>query len=265
MKVALLISTYKSPMVLDIILESVIGQTKYLDEIIIAEDDDSKNTYECFLKWKRKFKNKIFHYQQKDLGFRKSLILNKALFSSKSDYIIQIDGDCIPDSNFIHDHISNAKKGFYLFGTRVHIKKKYVIDVIKNRSINFSFFSKKINKRFRTIRAPFLSFLFTERNKISSKFRGCNTSFWKKDFIDINGYDNNFKGWGREDSDLMIRMHNYGIKGKRLKFAGVVYHLDHDEKDKSNFYKNDLMQKQTIKLNKIKASNGLSQLIDKIE
>ena len=50
-----------------------------------------------------------------------------------------------------------------------------------------------------------------------------------------------------------------------LKFAGVVYHLDHDEKDKSNFYKNDLMQKQTIKLNKIKASNGLSQLIDKIE
>ena len=66
------------------------------------------------------------------------------------------------------------------------------------------------------------------KNEISHKFRGCNTSFWRKDFISVNGYNNEFKGWGREDSDLMIRLHNLGVKGKRVKFSAIVYHLDHD-------------------------------------
>ena len=125
----------------------------------------------------------------------------------------------------------------------------------------FSFFSPNIKKRFRKIRIPFFTCFYKPTNKISHKFRGCNTSFWRKDFISVNGYDNEFKGWGREDSDLMIRLHNLGIKGKRVKFSAIVYHLDHDQKDESDFLNNDLIQKKSILKKKIKAINGLFESV----
>lgn len=266
MTVALLISTYNSSEALSVVLDAVSKQVQLPNEIIIAEDGNDIETLKIVNFWKNKISLKFIHINQEDSGFRKALILNKAIHLSKSDYIIQIDGDCIPNEYFIYDHISNAKRGCYLYGTRVHIKKKYVSKFLwcyqnKNRKIIFSLFSPNIKKRFRKIRLPFLSKFYSKNEIISHKFRGCNTSFWKQDFISVNGYDNEFVGWGREDSDLMIRLHNLGIKGKRVKFSAIVFHLDHDEKDKSKFIKNDLIQNKSITNKKIKVKNGLLESV----
>ena len=266
MTVALLISTYNSSEALSVVLDAVSKQVQLPNEIIIAEDGNDIETLKIVKFWKNKISLKFIHINQEDSGFRKALILNKAIHLSKSDYIIQIDGDCIPNEYFIYDHISNAKRGCYLYGTRVHIKKKYVPKFLwcyqnKNRKIIFSLFSPNIKKRFRKIRLPFLSKFYSKNEIISHKFRGCNTSFWKQDFISVNGYDNEFVGWGREDSDLMIRLHNLGIKGKRVKFSAIVFHLDHDETDKSKFIKNDLIQNKSITNKKIKVKNGLLESV----
>ena len=61
----------------------------------------------------------------------------------------------------------------------------------------------------------------------------------------------------------MIRLHNLGVKGKRIKFSAIVYHLDHDQKDESGILNNDLIQKKSILNKKIEADNGLFQLIQK--
>ena len=266
MTAALIISTYNSSKALSVIIDAVSKQVQLPNEIIIAEDGKDIETLRIINLWKNKISLKFIHVNQEDSGFRKALILNKAIQSSESDYIIQIDGDCIPNKYFVYDHIANAKKGCYLYGTRVHIKKKYVSIFLwcyqnKNRKIIFSFFSPNIKKRFRKIRLPFLSKLYFKKEIISHKFRGCNTSFWKQDFVSVNGYDNEFEGWGREDSDLMIRLHNLGIKGKRIKFSAIVYHLDHDEEDKSKFIKNDSIQNKSIQDKKIKVKNGLLESV----
>ena len=111
----------------------------------------------------------------------------------------------------------------------------------------------------RALRLPMLQFLFREQHNISPKFRGCNVSFWRDDFVAVNGYETSFTGWGREDSELMHRFHHLGIRGKRLKFSGQVYHLDHPEKDRSFFDTNDAIQNKTITEKKIK-TQGLDQL-----
>jgi predicted glycosyltransferase involved in capsule biosynthesis len=95
----------------------------------------------------------------------------------------------------------------------------------------------------------------------SDKFRGCNVSFWKKDFININGYNEDFEGWGREDSDLVIRMSNNGVLSKRLKFCAIVFHIFHPLKTRDNFERNDAIQNQTI-LNKTTfIDKGVNQYI----
>jgi len=264
MKSALLISTYNWPEALDLILKSVLNQTRLPDEILIADDGSTEKTRELIRRFKKENNIVLRHIWQEDIGFRKSKILNKAIAQTTADYIIQIDGDCIIHKNFISDHIVFAKKGFYLYGSRVNILPHKVSEVFENKIINFNFFSKEIKNRTRNLRISALSCLYKTHFQISNKFRGCNVSFWKNDLIAINGYNEDFEGWGREDSDLVIRLGNNGIGAKRLRYAGIVYHIFH----KSNFSKtkwdfNDRIQKETITKKVTKISNGIDKYLKK--
>ncbi len=74
------------------------------------------------------------------------------------------------------------------------------------------------------IRIPLMAFLY--RTLGPTRFvKGCNMAFWRNDLIRVNGYDESFCGWGREDSELAIRLDNSGIRQRCMKFRGVVFHL----------------------------------------
>ena len=71
-----------------------------------------------------------------------------AIVKAKGNYIIQVDGDCIMHSNFVQDHIANASKNTYLFGSRVNIQESYLKTLFASKKIKFNVFSKGIKKRF---------------------------------------------------------------------------------------------------------------------
>lgn len=261
MKVGLLISTYNWPKALEIILKSALIQTQLPHEILIADDGSGDETKQLILDFQKTSAIPIQHFWQEDIGFRKSKILNKTIANSNSDYIIQVDGDCILHRNFIRNHINEVQSGTYLYGSRVNILPNFVADILNEKKIEFNFFSKEIKNRTRNLHIPFLSKLYKSHTGISKKFRGCNVSFWKDDFKAINGYNEDFEGWGREDSDLVIRMGNNGVKGKRLRYAGIVYHIHHKINSKNNFELNDKIQKETIVNKIIKVSNGIDKYL----
>lgn len=259
MKTALLISTYNWKEALELILESVLKQSKLPDEILIADDGSTTETKELILSYTSQLP--IRHFWQEDLGFRKSKILNKAIAGTDSDYIIQIDGDCILHPHFVEDHLNNAKENVYLYGSRVNILPEYVKSVFDNKLTFFHLFSREIKNKTRTLHIPFLAKMYTPHLEISRKFRGCNVSFWRNDFLKVNGYNEDFEGWGREDSDLVIRMGNAGIKAQRLRYAGIVYHIHHSLKSKENLTKNDEIQQETLKNKIIHIENGVHKYL----
>lgn len=260
-KTSLLISTYNWVESLDLILLSVSNQEVLPDEIVIADDGSSQETKDLIDSYKSKFSIPIHHVWQEDKGFRKSKILNKAIALCNGDYIIQVDGDCILHKNFVQDHITNAKKGYYLYGSRVNILPNFVEAVFADKKINFTFFSKEIKNRTRSLHIPFLSKFYKPHKLYSSKFRGCNVSFWKNDAILINGYNEDYEGWGREDSDFAIRLGNLGIFAKRLRYSGIVYHIYHKTNSKHNFEANDKMQNETIENEIVKVTNGIDKYL----
>nr|WP_317630834.1 glycosyltransferase family 2 protein [uncultured Flavobacterium sp.] len=261
MKTALLISTYNWPQALEVIFKSILNQTKMPDQILIADDGSREDTKQVIEKFKNQIKVPVLHFWQEDIGFRKSKILNKAIAGSSADYIIQIDGDCIMHPQFIKDHISHAQKNVYLYGSRVNIKEQAVATIFNKQITNFNLFSSEIKNKTRTLHIPFLSNLYKSHAGISKKFRGCNVSYWKSDFIDINGYNEDFEGWGREDSDLAIRLGNKGVLAKRLRYAGIVFHIWHKVKSKENLDKNDSIEKQTIANKTVKITNGVNKYL----
>jgi glycosyltransferase involved in cell wall biosynthesis len=258
---SLLISTYNWPEALNLVLKSAVAQTQLPDEILIADDGSRAQTKELIEQFQKNSPIPIRHFWQEDKGFRKSKILNKSIAATNSEYIIQVDGDCIMHPQFVKDHCLAAQKDVYLYGSRVNILPEAVSVVFDKGLTVFNMFSKEIKNKTRTLHIPFLSDMYKPHEGISGKFRGCNVSFWRQDFIAINGYNEDYEGWGREDSDLVIRMGNNGIKAKRLRYAGIVYHLHHKVNSKENFELNDRMQNETIVKKTVRVANGVDQYL----
>ncbi|MSP85728.1 MAG: glycosyltransferase [Flavobacteriaceae bacterium] len=261
MKTTLLISTYNWVEALELVMDSALSQSRLPDEILIADDGSDDTTKSFIEEFRKKCEIPMQHIWQEDLGFRKAKILNKAIAKSNSEYIIQVDGDCIIHKNFIKNHLNEAQKGLYLYGSRVNILPDFVDSIFLKKKIIFNFFSKEIKNRTRAIHIPFLSKFYKKTNRISNKFRGCNVSYWREDFISINGYNEDFEGWGREDSDLVIRLSNNGVKAKRIRYAAIVFHIHHKIKSKQNFDLNDKMQNKTVENNTVRISNGINQYL----
>jgi len=260
---SLITPTYNWPEALELLLLSVKKQSVLPNEVIIADDGSRKETSSLIKKFQKKFPVPLHHIWQEDINNRKPAIMNKAIASSKHDYIIEIDGDIILHHNFIEDHLSLSEKKVYLFGSRVNIQEEYLKTLFKKKQIKFNFFSKGIKKRGRTLHIPFLANLYKKENLMSSKLRGCNMSFWKKDFIKINGFNESLVGWGVDDSEMIQRLINIGIQGKRLKFKGIVYHIYHKEQDKSKVQYNEQIEEKAKKEKIIFIEDGINKYLIK--
>lgn len=251
MKVALLISTYNWPEALDKVLQSVQIQTFLPDEILIADDGSVVMTKNLVEAWKLKSKVKITHFWQEDKGFRKTIIMNKAIGGTSADYIIQIDGDIILHKRFVEDHLKEKKYNFFLNGSRSLINKKNTEAILQNDELNFKQISKNVKNKINASRFPIIANFFRKEHFKSKNVKGCNFSFWREDFIKVNGYNNDISGWGHEDIEFAARLNNLGIKQRRLKMRAICYHLHHgysDRKDENNnlsVYTNAVDQKIT--------------------
>ncbi|WP_336092795.1 glycosyltransferase family 2 protein [Leeuwenhoekiella sp. CH_XMU1409-2] len=257
MTVALIIATYNWPQALELIFLSVLNQRRFPDEVIIADDGSRSATKSIIENFEMVFPNKVNHVWQEDLGFRKSKILNKALKATSCDYIIQIDGDCILHPQFIRDHIKFSETNTFLYGSRVNIQKNKVETLFASKQVRFSSFSKGIKKRTRALHIPLLSVRYKALPSLSSKIRGCNFSYWRKDALAIKGYDEFYTGWGREDSDFAARLLHNGIMGKRIRYAGIVYHIWHSEESKDKVNQNTDYFNQVLDEKRIYPKEGI--------
>lgn len=258
---SLVLSTYNWPAALELVLKSIASQTVLPQEVIIADDGSKQETKNLIDSIKMTFPVPIKHIWHEDNGNRKAIIMNKAIAEASSEYIISIDGDVILHPNFVEDHLMMVEKNVYLYGSRVNIQENALTELFVSKNVDFNFFSKGIKKRGRTLHFPFLAKNQKKHPNYSSKMRGCNFSFWKSDFIKVNGYNEEFTGWGREDSELVLRMHNAGIEAKRLKFAGIVYHIYHNEQSKSFLDRNDKIQQKTVEQKLTFAEKGINQYL----
>ena len=228
--ISLIIATFNWPEALNVCLLSIKQQTLLPNEVIIADDGSNYNTKALIEAMQLDFPVPLIHVWQPDHGFRKSLILNKAISKATSEYIVQVDGDVILEKHFIYDHAGVAENGFFIRGTRAHISRFYVQQVLINKKIDFNFRSLGLEHRFNALRLPALAFLIEQKSNRSRGVRGSNLAFWKLDFLAVNGYDNDLTGWGHEDEELAVRFINNKLLRKSVKFKCVQFHLYHPER-----------------------------------
>ena len=261
MLVSLIITTYNRPEALLLVLQSVEKQSSSILEVIIADDGSSIETEELIIKFQESTHLKVIHSWQENNGFRAAKSRNRAIAKSNAEYIILIDGDMILHKDFVQDHINNAEKGFFIQGTRVLLSKGTTQDVLKRMRVNLSFLSNGVKNRKNLIHSNFLSKIFQKKTKHLRGIKTCNMSFFKEDCIHINGFNNDFEGWGREDTEFAVRLINSGVLRKNLRFSAIQFHLWHFEHIRTSLVKNDLILKSTINSNSMWCTDGIDKYL----
>lgn len=225
--ISLIVSTYNWPEALNLSLLSIKRQSLQPMEVIIADDGSALETRRLIQSLQSVFPIPLIHIWHKDLGFRKSIILNNAVRAASGSYIIQIDGDVIVNRHFIKDHLSLVEKGAFVRGTRAHLAKDILSMAYKTQKTDFTFLSQGVINRFNALRLPLLSFLLQKKSSNSRSVRGSNLAYWKSDYIMVNGYNNELQGWGHEDEELAARFVNNEILKKTVKLKAIQFHLYH--------------------------------------
>ncbi len=263
-RVSVLVSTYNRVDALEVCLRSLIRQSVQPAEIIIGDDGSDEETRQAIERMKTETKIPIIHVWHEDNGFRLAMMRNKSIAASTGDYIIEVDGDVFMHPRFVEDHLREAAPGCYLKGGRTNLGKALTERICRGRRpMKIGFFTGDIeSKAENSIRCPWLAHWLAPRyRKNRSSALGCNMSFYRKDIVAVNGYDEYYEGWGGEDGDLGCRLQMYGLKKRYLKFSGIVYHLWHEDKYMYNKEKNFQHSFECEERGKAYCDNGLDKYL----
>lgn len=269
MKVSLIVAVYKDIEALSLIVESLKTQTYKNFELIIAEDNNSDEM--------REFANSIedmevIHTSQEDIGIRKSRSQNNAILAATGEYLIFIDGDCIPYTNFLENHATLAKKGTALAGRRVNLGPHYST-LIRHKKM----LPAQLEKQY-VLKIPSLikdcvenhieaGFQLNPNSLIFQKWVypkspsivGCNFSCFRDDAIAINGFDESYGETSLpDDTDIEWRLRAFGLQVRSCKFAANQFHLYHPRSTRDysgSQYENDMLERKSKGM--FKARQGL--------
>jgi glycosyltransferase involved in cell wall biosynthesis len=258
--VSLIVSTYNWPEALNLSLESIRKQVLLPDEVIVADDGSTIETRLLIEKHQEDFPVPLIHVWQPDEGFQLSKIRNKAIAQASGEYIVQVDGDLILERHFIRDHVAFSKRNSFVSGSRVIMNNELSQQLIQKGKTNVSLTSKGLLNILNGLRLPFLSKRMENYKQEDIYYlRGCNMAFWRADLIEVNGYNEDFVGWGREDNEIGLRLINRGIRKRIIKFSGVVFHIYHPEKTRTGLNINDELMQRTASMNLVYCIKGVNQ------
>ncbi|MEE2826469.1 MAG: glycosyltransferase [Planctomycetota bacterium] len=235
MEIAVVLSTYNSPDVLRMSLLGFVAQQEADFQVLVADDGSDERTAKvlresCFSSLNLK------HVWHADEGFRLSAIRNAAIVATDADYLIFCDGDCIPRKDFVANHRRLARPSTFTAGGRIDVPSKVhrqftEQQIVENQVFNPNFLEERDRglRRFRN-RLTAGQSMTAIMNRLTWRhcvFSGSNAAAWRKDLLDVNGFDEDFPGYGSEDRDMGVRLKNHGVKSRYLKYSLMQLHLDH--------------------------------------
>lgn len=268
--ISVIVATYNRPDALDAVLRSLDRQSDADFEVLVADDGSRPETAAVIANRKARFGRRLVHVWHPDEGFRLAEIRNRAILAAAGDYYIFLDGDCLARPNFIAAHRALAERGWFVTGNRVLLSRALSERVLRERLPVEQWhvprwlaqrLGGKINRLL-----PLLALPLGPYRRLHARAwrgaRGANIALWRSDLLAVDGFDAAFSGWGREDSDLFVRLIRAGVRRKDGRWATGVLHLWHAEADRSRLSENERRLDEILSGDRIAATRGLSALRD---
>lgn len=268
--ISVIVATYNRPDALAAVLRSLSRQSDRSFEVIVADDGSAAATGQVISDWVGKLGVPLRHVWHEDRGFRLAEIRNRAIRASSGAYCVFLDGDCLARPDFVAAHRRIAEPGWFVTGNRILLSRELTAQILEvglePEKWGFASWmtqrSRRQVNRFAPLLALRLGFLRKLHPRRWQRARGSNMAFWRTDLEKVDGFDSAFTGWGREDSDIFIRMIRAGVYRKDGRFGPGVLHLWHLEADRARLVDNDRQLEDLLEGTRIRAQRGLSWLAE---
>jgi len=266
--ISIIISTYNREDALDAVLRSLSRQSDPDFEVIVADDGSGPSTAKVVDVWRTKLGRRVEHVWHADQGFRLAEIRNRAILAARGTYCIFLDGDCIVREDFVATHRRLAERGWFVTGNRSLLSPGLTAKVLRENLTPETWGAARwlserwrggINRLSGLLQLP-LGPLRRLRRSAWKGARACNIAVWRTDLDRVDGFDADYKGWGREDSDFIVRLLHAGLRRKDGTFATGVIHLWHPEADRSRLSENEKKLSAVIAGDRMRARQGVSSL-----
>lgn len=269
MRTAFIVLTYNRSDALLQVLRGLAPQCGERHEVLIADDGSRPEHVEPLRRQLPQFACRVRHVWHPDTGFTIAKARNAAAARTDADYLVFIDGDSVPNPCFVQQHEALAHAGRFVIGKRVLLEEQLTNDVVQGRvdlqsltradwiRLRVAGQSNKLTHLLKYIR-PF--------GRVLHRFhwrgiRGANMAFWRADYARVNGFDEAFAGWGHEDADIVLRLHNSGVARCNALLGTEVYHLWHRQNSRADEEANRQRVLDRLSGGMIRAERGLAEAL----
>ncbi len=236
-EISIVIPVYNDVRALELVLTGYSRQTFRKFEVFLADDGSGPEVRAFVEASSQKGCFPIQYIYQADEGFRRSSVLNLAVRAGSSPYLIFADADCIPHPNFVRAHWERRESRAVLCGRRVNLTRRIsggltprdirkgslehftpgkLVDALLRRG---SHWDEGISIRNRTLHGWI--------NHKEPTLLGSNFSLEKSLLEEVNGFNEDFVGYGGEDTDLEYRLRLVGARFLWVRHLAIQYHLYH--------------------------------------
>lgn len=234
-RISVIISTFNRPEYLELALRGYAIQTDRNFDIVIADDGSDDDTADVIAAGRADGLS-IMHVWHEHQGFRKSLILNRAIVAAPGDYLLFTDGDCIPRADLIATHRRLARPGCYIAGGYLKLPAQLSSeidfdDIDSQRVTDLAWLKSRGwrpgRKALRLVGSRRLAAVLDIVTPTAADFQGNNAATWRDAILAVNGFECEM-GYGGLDQALGFRLQNAGIRGVQARYRAITMHLHHE-------------------------------------
>lgn len=271
MRVSVILSTYDQPEWLRKTLWGYARQTHGDFEVVVADDGSGPQTPAAIEEARRDSPSPdLRHVWHEDRGYRKCVILNRAIVAAEGDYLLFSDADCIPRSDFVATHARLAEPGKFLSGGAVRLPRDLseavteedvaTARIFDHRWLTAQGFDPR-RHRLRLLKGTALPTLMDAVSPTRATWNGNNASTWRSVLMRANGFEHEL-GYGGQDREFGERLANLGVTGTLVRHRAVAVHLDHPRpyRTAESIRGNRQMRAEVRASGRVRALHGIDQL-----
>ena len=266
-KTSIVVLTYRRVHALLAVLRALAPQCNAACEVLVADDGSPPEDLAALQRGMPRFGCPVRHVWHPDTGFTAARARNLAVLASSGERLIFLDGDCVPNPRFLAMHARLSRPGEFVNGSRVLLSQHLTaqveggsIDMAKAGLAQWLSWRRRgdVNKWLHLWQWPGVP----GRTQTAFRWQGirsCNLAVWRDDFLAVNGFEEQFSGWGHEDADLVLRLHEQGIRRCNGFLATEVFHLWHPENSRIDASRNRDRVLERLLTHQKRAELGLDQ------
>ena len=236
MKISVVTTVFDRPEHLRLLLAALAAQTRAPDEIVVADDGSGAATVAAMARLLPACGIPAKVVRQEKDGYRLAAARNLAIRAATGDYLLFLDCDVAPLPDAVAVHERNAKPRRLLCGNRALLgeteTKALFAAVPAPAEADWELAWRSADRsemeaaaRLFARHAALRRWHLARPHK--PKLIGCHFSLFREDVGRVNGFDENFVGWGYEDDDFARRLYQAGAEPFGVIAEARALHLWH--------------------------------------